>query len=149
MKRKDIIKKMKLINAELISLKEEDKIFTYVTNHGFVHGFGYVAEIEEIPLLVTLHSKLNKKPELDESIRTLGITNEEMADYEHDDFQGYKLKHWNMDIETRLEEIRRNRLIENLRVAHNKLSSWLSDNDKFSLDMEEISDVLSMDFLNN
>jgi hypothetical protein len=143
MKKQEVKNNLAKVIKSLAAIKKEDKIFTYVTKGNYLPGLGDISEVEEISELIKFQKKINQLSKSDNTaiIEQLGLKPEELPEQEPL-ILGRSPKHWNTDIKTKLEEIRQNTLVEKLTAAKTTLEKYLSDDDKFEIDTENIEALL-------
>jgi len=143
MKKEEVKNNLTKVNKALLTIKKEDKIFTYVTKGNYLPGFGDISEVEDISELIKFQKKVNQLSKSDNTavIEQLGLKPEELPEQEPL-ILGRSPKHWNADIKTKLEEIRQNTLVDKLTAAKTALEKHLSDDDKFGIETDGIEALL-------
>jgi len=143
MKREEVKNNLTKVNNALLTIKKEDKIFTFVTKGNYLPGLGDISEVEDISELIKFQKKVNQLSKSDNTavIEQLGLKPEELPEQEPL-ILGLSPKHWNADIKTKLEEIRQNTLVEKLTIAKTALEKHLSDDDKFGIETDGIEALL-------
>jgi len=137
MKRELVLKKLRAVQSEIAEIKKID----FKTSCGgvFVPGVGMLCEANTLQGLIKFHAAISHaKAALEKSAKELQI---ELTDEEFE-YNGVQFSTWMKDIKTIKEEIIANERLGKLVEAEKVLQKHLSDDDIFTIDMEEISDTL-------
>ena len=140
MKREQVLEKLKSAQSEIAKIKVKEA-FVYETADTYVPGVGCINDLTKMEELVKAHAAISKtKSDLTESAKELEIelSNEEF------EFQGIKISNWVKDIKNRKDELNQEAKLEKLLKAETVLKKHLSDDDKFTIEMDGISDVLDL-----
>ena len=138
MKKDQVLEKLKSAQTEIEEIRKIKKPI-YATKDIYVPGIGCVNELSSLQELVKAHATISKaRTDLTESAMELEIE----LSAEEFEFNGIKIGEWVADIKNRKDEILTNKRLKNLKNAKAVLEKHLSDDDKFTLEMEEISDIL-------
>jgi len=136
--------KEKLLKAKTIlkQLTEDAEMeYSFKTANKYIPGFGTPGEIYTKEGLIKLYAHLNKdNSELENAAKELGVE----LDKDNTKIQGYSKKIWIDEIKRQIRILDRNNNISNLKNIIDVLTNNLSEDDKFSLDMESIADGLNI-----
>lgn len=146
MNKTEVKSKLKIAETTIESLEKQIKEnpVAYLTRDKFLEGVGYIEEISTIEDIILAQKKINilsVNQNFVEEIKELGLSTSEIPEMEEVQILGFMPKHWKTDISNRLSalrlEIKLNRFIE----ARDVLKNYLSEEDKFSIDTDELDDL--------
>jgi hypothetical protein len=137
MKREQVLTKLRAVQSEIAEIKKND--FKTTCECVFIHGIGMLCEANTLQGLIKFHAAISHaKATLEKSAKELQI---ELADEEFE-YNGVQFSTWMKDIKTIKESIVADERLKKLIEAEKALQKHLSDDDIFTIDMEEISDTL-------
>lgn len=117
----------------------------YYTRGKYEPKIGEVCELDSFEEIVKSQAYINSKKAdngLNDVAKELGVELES-ENKTSLKFQGIDVKYWEADIKTRIDELKCKVELEKLYRAKHVLHNNLSDDDKFQIEMAEISDGLS------
>jgi len=138
MKREEVRIKLKAVQAELKKLEKQENP-KYHSEGIYIPGIGEIHEVNSLQQLIKAHAIITKaKVDLTNSSKELEI---ELEDEEFE-YNGIEISKWMEDIKARKNQIAKEKRMSALYGAEKILEKNLSDDDKFDIDMESISDIL-------
>lgn len=141
MKRDQILENYNKANAKIQANKELIEKSAYHTCKKYIEGFGRVAEITSPENILKAYKKVMKNfKSSDECAKEIGLKIESV----NETYLGYSKDEWLEDFKTASSVANARGENRDLTAIVNKLSNHLSEDDKFSLDMQS----LNLDLLN-
>ena len=115
------------------------KKFKYITGERYLTGWAIISNVEtQKELIEILTYLLSQKSDTSEAEKMLGIETEK----EIPTICGYTINEWIEDVKTRKLHLDNIQKIQDLKKAKKLLESQLAEDDKFALDMQEVSNIL-------
>lgn len=135
--KENLVENLNKINVQIDELT--NKKFTYITDDRYLQGWAVIKNIKKIKELVeVLTYLLSQKSSTTEAEKLLGVTTEVVEPT----LCGYKVSEWIEDVKTRKDELDNADKIANLKKAKAILENNLSEDDKFTLDMQKVANLL-------
>lgn len=146
MTRAEVKTKLDLVRKEIKSINNtiEEDIVVFATANKYIEGIGFIADLDSIEDVLKAHSFIRKKDsvDFDASIKELGITEDELPEKSTTMYLGFPLKYWYADIKNRLARLRLEIRLSKLEQAEDVLNKYLSDDDRFGMDMDSLKGII-------
>jgi hypothetical protein len=147
MKREEVKTVLGSIQKQIqeIDEKRENEVTIYLTKDKHFPGHGFICEVETVDELVDFQQAIIDSQETNsrsDAIKMLGVSESELPETKQKKIYGLLPKHWNQDLMTRLAELREEMKYDKLVSAREKLEKYLSEDDKFAIDMDGIDELV-------
>lgn len=143
MKREEVLVNLQKVQKAINTIKNKSA-HNYATTNKFLAGIGKIEEIDNYRDLVKAHMHINKETlEFEKSAEVLGLTTDDIKD-SGSKVMGIASEKWVKDIQARVAELKDKQMMAQLLVAEKKLTAHLSEDDKFTIEMGSVADVLSL-----
>jgi hypothetical protein len=139
-KREELAKRLVDTKAAIEKLENSEEVFLYATKEKYLPKIGHVHEIDSFEGLLKAQNIVNQSKEqvYTEAAAQLGLTEAEMPVKENL-LMGMKTSYWDKDLQTRRDEIRFEIRLKNLKRDAEILKRNLGAEDKFQMEMLELS----------
>ncbi|WQJ53576.1 MAG: hypothetical protein [Wendovervirus sonii] len=143
MKREELLSKFKAYTAKKAELQKKE--YSYIVDKPCMQ-LGRICGMS-MPAIKTAYCVIDEMTGIsDKVIKELCIDEtlfNESEKIEYSTFDGFTRDEWMHDLKTRVSEIQNARRIEQLERALPLIEKWLSSDDLFMLDVEEIEKLLA------
>lgn len=148
MKKEDVAKNLQLAKTQLnkLMVEREDNPALYHTKNKFLPKNGHVHEMETIEDVVKAHTYLleqTKESSFTKSMERLKVNDSEISEKRTPKVLGYKVSVWERDMETRINEIRMDKKIQQLEKAISVLSKHIDAKAAFEMETDFIDGLLT------
>lgn len=136
--REEVSTKLGLIEERIAVIKATE--FEYSTSNKYLPGIGSIFELKTVNEAVKAMKYINDNSEsFDSNAEELGLTEEDVEEVK---ILGFKVSVWKKDIFNRVQEIKMQAELVNLKTAKKLLVKHLSKDDIFDRDMASIGKTL-------
>lgn len=139
-KREELAKRLVETQAAIEKLESSQEVFLYATKDKYLPKVGHIHEIDSFEGLLKAQNIVNASKEqvYTEAAAQLGLSESEMPRQENL-LMGMKTSYWDRDLKTRLDELRFEIRLKNLKNDAAILRRNLGADDKFQIEMLELS----------
>ena len=136
-KRDELLTKREEVLTRIEELENRNKNARYVCNR-YLEGFGMVESLEKDDLILAYRALKDAAGETDSTLAELGFD----VDKEDKDYLGFSIDEWLTDLKTRASVLKNLETIEKLEEAIDIIDNNLSEDDRFSLEMKALEELL-------
>lgn len=136
-KRDELLAKREEVLTRIENLENENKNVRYVCNR-YLEGFGMVESLEKDDLILAYRALKDAAGETDSALAELGFD----VDKEDKDYLGFSIDEWLTDLKTRAKVLKNLETIDKLEEAIDIIDNNLSEDDRFSLEMKALEELL-------
>lgn len=144
-KRDELLAKKEEIIAKAKEIEKGQKKVRYITNR-YYEGIGIVSEMDEpelVAALKDLKERFKENAEYDQFAQELGLpVRQKKEDDDEPTYLGYTYDEWLEDFKTRAAYLNNEATLDKLDEALDIIERNLSDEDKFSLEMQALEELL-------
>lgn len=144
-KRDELLAKKEEIIAKAKEIEKGQKKVRYITNR-YYEGIGVVSEMDEpelVAALKDLKERFKENTEYDQFAQELGLPiRQKKEDDDEPTYLGYTYDEWLEDFKTRAAYLNNEATLDKLDEALEIIERNLSDEDKFSLEMQALEELL-------
>ncbi len=144
-KRDELLTKKEEIIAKAKEIEKGQKKVRYITNR-YYEGIGIVSEMDEpelVAALKDLKERFKENAEYDQFAQELGLpVRQKKEDDDEPTYLGYTYDEWMEDFKTRAAYLNNEATLDKLDEALDIIERNLSEEDKFSLEMQALEELL-------
>lgn len=144
-KRDELLAKKGEITAKMQEIEKKQKKVRYITNR-YYEGIGVVSDMDEpelVAALKDLKERFKEDTEYDQLSQELGLpVRQKKEDDDEPTYLGYTYDEWMEDFKTRAAYLNNEATLDKLDEALDIIERNLSEEDKFSLEMKALEELI-------
>lgn len=137
-KREELLCKREEVLERIKNLEAEVKSTRFISNR-YYEGYGMVENMDKDTLVAAFADLKSRMTSGSNALSELGFGKDELED---ETYLGFTFAEWSQDFQTRAKQIRNEEKIEKLYTAVDIMEDNLSEEDRFSLDMKAVEELL-------
>ena len=137
-KREELLSKREEVLGRIKNLEAEVKSTRFISNR-YYEGYGMVENMDKDTLVAAFADLKNRMTAGSDALSELGFGKDALED---ETYLGFTFDEWSQDFQTRAKQIRNEEKIEKLYAAIDIIEDNLSEEDRFSLDMKAVEELL-------
>lgn len=137
-KREELLSKREEVLGRIKNLETEVKSTRFISNR-YYEGYGMVENMDKDTLVAAFADLKNRMTSGNDALSELGFGKDELED---ETYLGFTFSEWSQDFQTRAKQIRNEEKIEKFYAAIGIIEDNLSEEDRFSLDMKAVEELL-------
>ena len=137
-KREELLSKREEVLGRIKNLEAEVKSTRCISNR-YYEGYGMVENMDKDTLVAAFADLKNRMTSGNNALSELGFGKDELED---ETYLGFTFAEWSQDFQTRAKQIRNEEKIEKLYAAIGIMEDNLSEEDRFSLNMKAVEELL-------
>ena len=137
-KREELLSKREEVLGRIKNLEAEVKFTRFISNR-YYEGYGMVENMDKDTLVAAFADLKNRMTSGNNALSELGFGKDALED---ETYLGFTFSEWSQDFQTRAKQIRNEEKIEKLYAAIDIIEDNLSEEDRFSLNMKAVEELL-------